>query len=309
VKLYFLSPISENYREDFYNQMRQQNVKAMHVVSLFLAASELLIYFSAMFIDYGSMIKSFDRYYNVCVYFLVISLIFAGIFTFIKKGTQGKDLWKYNVLAILYASLVIAGNIWLSFIAQGNPKNSLTMLMMSMLLIAALMVLTLGETFLITIPCFIVFTFGLKYFQTNMEFWITNYLVFCFILIGFLGISRLLYSYHVNYFIKVKTIEDKTIETIQANESKTEILSIVAHDLRSPIANIQTLVEMMQSTGQTDAEKMIYLEHIRDCCEKANSTIRDIITAAKEDRAGMMIVTRESLNDLLLGICNGWQRS
>lgn len=288
--------------------MRQQNVKTIHFLAVSVLTGILLIRFSAIFIDYTHMVNYHLRYRSVSNYFIITSILFAGSLTLIRKYVPYQRLHKYNWVAFLYAASFIGGNIWFSFLAQNNPKNTITMLMMALLLIAAMMVLSLLETILLIVPCVVVFTFGLAHFQTNPEQWVANYVVFCFVVSGFFMLSRLLYSYHVNSYIKVKTIEENTLEIKHANEAKNEILSVVAHDLRSPISNIQSLVEMIQNYELSEEERTDYLARIVECCVKANTTIRDIITAAREDKMGEMAVSEECLNQCLQEICTGWKK-
>jgi two-component system, OmpR family, sensor histidine kinase VicK len=93
------------------------------------------------------------------------------------------------------------------------------------------------------------------------------------------------YSFHVNNFIKVKIIEEKNRIIEESDHSKNEILGVVAHDLRSPIANIRSLLELMQHENSTEEEKLIYFNHINTCCNKAELIIRDIIIAAQEENS------------------------
>jgi signal transduction histidine kinase len=308
LKLYLFSAISEEYRDEFYRQMRQQNVKVIQFLAIFIVFLVLATYFSEGFINYPELLHGYQDYRNVTLYFLVTALPVAILFSALRKNQPYETLHRYNWLAFLYAALFIGGNIWLSFLSQANPRNAITMLMMSMLLIGAMMVLTFAETILLIVPCVAVFSIGLAFFQTDPALWLGNYSVFCFVIVAFFMVSRMLYSYHVNYYIKVKTIEEHTLEIKRANEAKNEILGIVAHDLRSPISNIQSLVEMIQSYSLSEAEKEEYLSRILECCVKANTTISDIITAAKHDRIGEMIVSEENLNASLREICSVWER-
>jgi two-component system sensor histidine kinase VicK len=308
VKLYLFSSVQADYRSRFYQQMRQQNVRVMHFLAIVMLLLETLLFASDLFIDYRSTFKQYEMFRHLSYYFLTTAALFTLLFTLLRKYVPSKKMHRYNIFAILYAALFIGGNVWLSFMPQRNPANTLTMLMMSMMMVSALMVLTLGESMLILIPCGALFTIGLNYFQTNPELWLSNYLGFFFIALAFMAISRLLYSYHVNYFLKVKAIEDKTAETILANESKNEILGIVAHDLRSPVSNIRTLVELMKEYNISPEEKETYMNLILECCEKATSTITDIITTARENSVSTMSVSRENLNAFLREISSGWDQ-
>jgi two-component system sensor histidine kinase VicK len=308
LKLYLFTPIPEKYRGEFYKQMRQQNVRIIHVLAITMVLLVTVTYASEVFFDYSTLLKNYTAYRNVTAYFLITALPLAILFTWLRQKRSHEALHKFNWLAFLYAGLFIGGNIWLSFLSQANPKNAITMLMMSMLLIGAMMVLTLAETLLLIFPCIAVFTIGLAYFQTDPALWLANYFVFCFVITAFFVVSRMIYSYHVNYYTKVRTIEENTLEIRLANEAKNEILSVVAHDLRSPISNIQTLVELIQNYELSAVEKNEYLRRIVDCCIKANTTIRDIINTARQDTMAEMTVSRENLNTVIWDMYSGWEK-
>jgi len=308
LKLYLFTPIPEKYRGEFYKQMRQQNVRIIHLLAITMVLLVTATYMAGAFFDYRSLLKNYPAYRNVTAYFLATALPVALLFGWLRRSRKPDTLHRFNWLAFSYAALFIGGNIWLSFLSQANPKNATTMLMMSMQLIGAMMVFTLAETLLIILPCITVFTIGLAYFQTDPALWVANYFVFCFTITAFFVVSRMLYSYHVNYYTKVRTIEENTVEIQRANESKNEIMSMVAHDLRSPISNIQSLVELMQNYELTEAEKAEYLRRIIDCCNKANMTMRDIIMAAKQEHISGMVVSEENLNLVLWEIYSGWEK-
>ncbi len=60
------------------------------------------------------------------------------------------------------------------------------------------------------------------------------------------AISRYLFSYRADNFLKLKAAEEKNIEIENASNAKNEILGVVAHDLRNPLAVIKSITMLME---------------------------------------------------------------
>jgi signal transduction histidine kinase len=227
-----------------------------------------------------------------------------------RKRLAPEKLVNYHGLVWLYSLLFILKNILFSFFAQRvpNPSNTLTLIMIGFFVIASVLVFTLQETIAIVTISLVLFVTGLYYLEIQPVMWTTNLTVFSVMLVVYVIISRLLYTYHSNYFKKVKIIEAKNKQIELANESKSELLSMVAHDLRSPLNNIQSLVELMQMPGQAEEEQAAYFSYIKDCCDKADRIIREIVSAAQDDNDTTLIKNPEHLNTLVQDCFRNWKK-
>ena len=143
-------------------------------------------------------------------------------------------------------------------------------------------------------------------FQVSPDTRALNYVAFWLIITCFLFISRLIYSYHANYFIKLKTIEDKNREIEKANQLKNKILAIVAHDLRNPISGIRSVAYLMQEYPYTKEQEDKYLYWIMDACKTADQIIEELLMAAKQQDADVLQTDYISLNDWLKYVRDNW---
>ncbi|MES2559628.1 MAG: HAMP domain-containing sensor histidine kinase [Bacteroidota bacterium] len=307
MKLYLISSIEPEFRDGFSNQTRLQNFKIAQIIAAISLILGMVWRSTTLFYDYEPVLNSFESYLKVNTYFGLVSLFFAAVFILLRKRLMPDELPSYHWIAWMYALLFVIKNVGLSFIAQRNPSNTMAMLLVGLFLVAGVMVFSMLETIAIAGITFCIFIGGLGYFQTDPNLWVSNVVAFFIILSVYILISRLLYTYHANYYKKVRTIEAKNKEIELANESKNELLSMVAHDLRSPLNNIQSLVELMQMPGQEE-EQAAYFQLIKDCCDKADRIIREIVAAAQEENSSKLIKNPEHLNTLLQDCFRNWKK-
>jgi two-component system sensor histidine kinase VicK len=299
MKLYFFRSIPHTYATAFLAQNRIQNTKVMYAFALVIFFfTSIVRYFVLSANDY-QLGRKHTSHLETNTFFIITGILFSVILYILKKKLETHDRLA-NRMAWFYSLLFIGGTIWVSFLAQHNPSNTMTLLLLGLFCVSTTTAFSLAQTSFTILFCVIVFTLGIGYFQTDADMVIFNYIVFGITLICFFIISRLIYSFHANYFIKVKTIEEKNEEIAIANQSKNEILGIVAHDLRSPISNIQSLIELLQYESTSEDEAKIYISHIKTCCMKAEMIIKEIIIAAQEEsNTGLLKLERVNINTLL----------
>lgn len=88
------------------------------------------------------------------------------------------------------------------------------------------------------------------------------------------------------------------------NREKDGIISIVAHDLRTPLNNIEGLIQLVSMDGNLSDDQKEYIKKIRSVVQHGNEMIRDLldINQAKNQKPELKIGT------LLLGdFVNNWQ--
>lgn len=300
MKLYFFKSIQGPYAEEFLNQNREQNMRVMNVfavVTLFFTLLNRVFILSPNNYQLG---KKFDSHLEANAFFIVSGFVFSILLFWLHRKKKDQYGRSGNIIAWIFSMVFFCGNIWLSFIAQHNPSNTMTLLLLGMFSVSATTVFSIPQTVITIFVCFVVFMSGIGYFQMDADLVKFNYIIFSIVLLCFYIISRVTYSFHANYFVKVKTIEEKNMQIKAGDHSKNEILGIVAHDLRSPIANIQSLLELMELEGATQEDISTYRTHIRTCCIKAEMTIREIIIAAQEENnGGLLKLEKVNLNTLL----------
>ena len=96
-----------------------------------------------------------------------------------------------------------------------------------------------------------------------------------------------------------KEYEGKLRELNELNQQKNEILGQVAHDLRSPIANIQSFNEILQEETK-NKEHQEYLQYQAKSCDKARIIINDLVEIANlESKAAKPELQPYDLNSLV----------
>jgi signal transduction histidine kinase len=75
-----------------------------------------------------------------------------------------------------------------------------------------------------------------------------------------------------------KELQAKNEKLQIVNNDKDEIMGIVAHDLKSPLANINSLAQLIQSQELNEKEKKEYLLTIKNITEDSIQVINDLLT-------------------------------
>jgi signal transduction histidine kinase len=73
-------------------------------------------------------------------------------------------------------------------------------------------------------------------------------------------------------------IEEKNNHLQELNHEKDEIMGLVAHDLKSPLANINGLIQLIQSGILNEKERSDYLTTIKDITNDGIHLINDLLT-------------------------------
>ncbi|SHN22853.1 sensor histidine kinase KdpD [Chitinophaga sp. CF418] len=308
MKLYLFSPIEKKYREEFDHHTMLQNIKVAALLALIVAITATTARVISWFVPYQAMLSSnqFNEYRIINNYSISASFLFAGLLFFIWKKSAPKHQNQYHFISILYSLSFIGTCMALTFVAQHNPKNTMTMLLLGMITVGVLLVLSLRNLLLIAGSTIVTFVLFFHMFQVSPDTRALNYVVFWLIITCFLFISRLIYSYHANYFIKLKTIEDKNREIEKANQLKNKILAIVAHDLRNPISGIRSVTHLMQEYPYTKDQEEKYLYWIMDACKTADQIIEELLMAAKQRELDLLQTDYVSLNDWLKHVRDNW---
>jgi len=194
-----------------------------------------------------------------------------------------------------------------SFIATSDPSNALTLYLIALSLISAVYVFEYYETIILIITIEILFTALLFYSQTSSTQMVYNQLISAILLSAFYLTSRYFFSYKVNYYQQVIEIREKNVEIEKAGEFKNQVLGMVAHDLRNPIAAVESLAMIMEMDHDLNEEMQENLNMMKASCVKARTIIDDLLEAARNDTNDVFEMERTELNQLLKGIVNDWE--
>jgi two-component system sensor histidine kinase VicK len=310
MKLYLFTPIDKIFREEFYDNIKTQNLKITGLVSLITAIAAFVVRIIADSLPqtHALPLQQFKDLSATNLCMIIGSGLVAFIIFFIRRKFPINKQNQYHFLSLLYALLFIGTSMSITFTAQHNPKNTMTMLLVGIMCVAMVLIFTLWELLLVVGITGITFTLFIHLFQVDPVTRVMNHIVFWEIMLCFFVTSRLLYSYHVNYFIKIKTIERKNEEIAQANRLKTEILAIVAHDLRNPIAGIRSVVHLMQEYPYTEEQEVKYMDWIMDACKTSDQIIEELLLAAQKSDGTRLQTHYISLNQWIEGVRDNWEQ-
>jgi len=306
MRYYFFNNPSKEYSRPFRQFAIKQNIGTSNILAYTVTTTCILIFICKLFVDYGLIVNNPRDYRDVLIFLLSGSVIYLLCHTFIKKANIKRRLRAFWILTSYYALVIIGGFMWLTFIAQHNPGNTMTMFMAGMFGVGVLWIFDFWGTFIISLLTFAIFSISLNAFQTNkMVLW-ENYIVSFVVILLFFIISRILYSSHFRYFMQLRTTEEKSNEIQKINQTQTEILDMVAHDLRSPINSIAALVDLIQHPASTEEEKAEYYDMILSACKNSDTIIQDLIDTAKKRDNKAITVEGVSLNQFLSSVRDQW---
>lgn len=196
--------------------------------------------------------------------------------------------------------------MWLSFANGRSPANNMTLFMFALVFVSIVWLFSITSAIIISSMTFIALSAGLNYFVQDPGTLVMNHIAGIIILTGFYFISRVVYSYHANYFVQLKLIERNNHEITKMAQLKTEMLGIVAHDLRSPINSVTALVELSKTTNATGEERAQYDNMILEACDEARNIIRDLILIVKGESSQGLQIKDVNLNLLLSQVQQHW---
>ena len=211
-----------------------------------------------------------------------------------------------GIFVFLFALYIIFCGMFSSFIASNNPRNAMVLYLTALSIISVVFVFEADETVLLMIFVEGLFTSILYMTQSEGMEMIYNQLLSIILLCCFYFMSRYFYAYKSSYFRQLVDIREKNVAIEKAGAFKNEILGMVAHDLRNPIAAIETLTMMMEME-EVDNDTRENLEMIKTSCVKARGIIADLLDAANNENINIIETQRTELNNFLKGIINEWK--
>jgi len=310
VKIYLFSRTDNQMRSAFRADYCLQNLKAIKDISfaylIVIIAINLLSYFFKFNIDEILHIPDFSI--SLLFSFCVVSIFYAISHILIRKfSTRQSFIFLSRIIVIGFSMFMISRGMLNTFHAVHNPRNSLTMYMIWLILVSIFFVFEYYETLIIVAFCLITFSILLPHYQHSTEEIYKNEFVSLIMLSVFFFSSRHFFSYRVNHFAQLKTIQEKNLQIENANHIKDEILGVVAHDLRNPLGAIESIAMLMEmDVDENDESAIENIMMIKGSCEKARSIINDLIEVARNDNEDGFGLQQIDLNTFLLNVINEW---
>lgn len=306
---FFFNSIPVKYRLQYRDYYTYQNLIAVRAASvIFLILNIIIRILYLIFPVSLTKAQNFPEFNFSNWVFIIITPIFLIAANFFivdykkfRKGTAGMAL-----LVFLFALYIIVCGMYSSFIATSDPSNALTLYLIALCLISVIFVFEYYETMLLLVAIEVCFTSLLFYSQTPATEMLYNQLISAILLSAFYFTSRYFFTYKANYYLQVIEIREKNSEIEKAGEFKNQVLGMVAHDLRNPIAAVESIAMMME-LDEVDEETQDNINMIKASCAKARNIIDDLLEAARDDKVVVFETCKTELNQMLTGIVADWR--
>ncbi|MVN23174.1 sensor histidine kinase [Mucilaginibacter arboris] len=211
-----------------------------------------------------------------------------------------------RIFTIAFGSYLVISGMLTSFMAMHNPHNTLTFFMVALIITAGTLVFEVPEVIIIIAVIEAVFYALLKFNIANNTDFIYNILASIVLSTGFYMVSRYLYTYKFKNFLQLIQIEQNNIELQKASNFKNEVLGMVAHDLRNPIAAIESIASLMEM-DELDKETGENVTMIKASCVKAREIVNELLEAARDESDLELVTTVVNVNELLVSLVNEWK--
>lgn len=309
MNIYFFKNIPANHYSAFRKSYTLQNLKAIQVACvIFFILNVVLRLFYSLTPDSLSKASNFPEfnYSNWAYLFLTPVFYFTGARLLTIYTKRKKTMGIMTVFVILFSVYLLFSGILSSFIAMYNPRENLTLYLVALITVSVMCVFDYEDTIMLTIVTELLFTIILFCCEADPTEVIYNQLTSIVLLTGFYFISRYAYSYKASHFMQLTEIRLKNIQIEKASDFKNDVLGIVAHDLRNPIAAIES-VAMIMEMDEVDVETQDNLDMIRTSCSKAFSIVNDLLEVAKNESDRDFETTLTNVYDILNANVSGWK--
>jgi signal transduction histidine kinase len=101
------------------------------------------------------------------------------------------------------------------------------------------------------------------------------------------------------------TITQSFERLVEANRMKSEFVSIVSHQLRSPLSNLRWSLELLMSgrLGKIEEQQLDYFKILKDNSSRMGELVRDLLIVSRIEQGRVSLKSQEaSLPDLIQGV-------
>lgn len=312
MRVHFFTRIDSPNRSSYYQYSTLQNLKTVKVLSVvYLIVSICLRLFIAVSDFPIENIKHISEF-NISnwISMAVTPMFYLSAFFLLNYFEEHHSSHAIaRAVTLLFALFIMITFMRATFFTMYNPRNTLVMYLMGVIMVGVFFTFEFFESLFLAFVTGICFTLLIPYYQTETSELLMNNLASLVMLTVFFCLSRYSFSYRADNYLKLKAIEQKNREVQNAIQVKNEILGIVAHDLRNPLAAIKTLASLLKEEKKMDENDHENLQMIQSSCDKAAAIINDLLETAHDDQQHDFDVKRTELNQFLLKIVDEWVKS
>lgn len=310
METHFFTRLPDRYSVAFRNYYTYQNLQSVRTASFVFLTLNLVIricYYA--FPESLTKAQNFPEFNFINWIFLIVTPFFylvAHLLVQQLKKTKRASA-EMALFVFVFAIYIIICGMYSSFISTSDPSNALTLYLIALSIVSFLFIFEWYETIVLLVGIELIFTMLLFHAQAGPTEMTHNQLISAILLSGFFLTSRYFFSYKASYYGQIVEIREKNVEIEKANAFKNQVLGTVAHDLRNPIAAVESLAMMME-LEDIDDDTQDNLTMMRESCVKARTIIDDLLDAARNENSetGMQMKKTE-LNSFLQGLVDGWK--
>ena len=300
MKIFFFKKLDSTQTRAFREIALHHNIATSKVFAAIIGIVSFMLCMMDQTTKSSNVLKYPSEYSAAITFLFWASVVCFSTFLICKKINERVRNKAYSFLTNFYAIIIIISSLWITFVMQHNPSNTMSIFVLGILSVAALWIFEEIQAIIIALLIVILFDGGLHYFQTDSCKLFANYITGTCVSIFFLCISRISFSVNYNHFIQLKKIENNNQDITKVNEMQTEILSVVAHDLHAPINSVIGLTDILKNIETTPEERNEYYDLIIDTCKKSNSIIDELLNVARNDETETTYALT-CMNDLIEG--------
>ena len=305
----FLQRIPSKYKAEYRNYYTLQNLLAVRTCSLiFLLLNVIIRLLYWVFPESLTKAQNFPEFdfinwifIAVTPFFVITSYLIIDYYRHKRKALAVHTLYVF-----VFAIYLVASGIFSSLIATSDPSNALTLYLVPLVIISVMCVFELYETLILILAIEAVFTSLLIYSQISPTELVYSEMISIILLAGFYLTSRYFYTYKASYFKQVLEIREKNNEIENAANFKNQVLGMVAHDLRNPLAAVESTAMVME-LEEIDADTRENIDIIKASCVKARGIISDLLEAARNDDQSVIETTGIDLCVFVRKIIDSWK--
>ena len=305
----FLKDLPSKYQTAYRNYYTLQNLVAVRTCSVVFLTLNLII--RGLYLAFPESLTKAENFpefnFTNWLYIIITPFFYLSSYLIILSfKKRRRALNAISVYVFIFAIYLISCGILACFIATSDPSNALTLYMVPLIIIGVICVFELLETLMLIVFIEVIFTSFLIYCQASPTELIYNELISIILLSGFYLTSRYFYRYKANYYKQVLEIREKNIEIENAGNFKNQVLGMVAHDLRNPLAAVESTAMLMEM-DEIDDDTRENLNIIKASCVKARGIITDLLEAARNDDLNVIEKTTIDLNQFVRKIIDSWK--
>jgi signal transduction histidine kinase len=130
-------------------------------------------------------------------------------------------------------------------------------------------------------------------------------LLFIILVVGFFAyrktkeFNRLLRRQRVEIIEKNATLEQQNQMLQVLNTDKSDLMSMLAHDMRSPLNAVMGLSQLLELEGNLNGDQRLYIEKIHETVNRANQMIRELLDANQLEQQATVALVPTDLPQLV----------